>query len=98
MEKIRDILKKRIMILDGAMGTMVQSYNLTENDFRGEKFKYHSNDLKGNNEVLSLTRPDVISAIHSSYLEAGADIIETNFLVQIQYHKKITSSKISYMN
>ena len=78
MEKIKDILKKRIMILDGAMGTMVQSYNLTENDFRGEKFKYHSNDLKGNNEVLSLTRPDVISAIHSSYLEAGADIIETN--------------------
>ena len=78
MEKIKDILEKRIMILDGAMGTMVQSYNLTENDFRGEKFKYHSNDLKGNNEVLSLTRPDVISAIRSSYLEAGADIIETN--------------------
>ena len=78
MEKIKDILKKRIMILDGAMGTMVQSYNLTENDFRGKKFKYHSNDLKGNNEVLSLTRPDVISAIHRSYLEAGADIIETN--------------------
>ena len=57
---------------------MVQSYNLSENDFRGERFKDHANDLKGNNEVLSLTRPDVISAIHRSYLEAGADIIETN--------------------
>ena len=56
MEKIKDILKKRIMILDGAMGTMVQSYNLTESDFRGEKFKYHSNDLKGNNELLSLNQ------------------------------------------
>ena len=78
MEKIRSIFKNKVLVLDGAMGTMVQSYNLSENDFRGERFKDHPNDLKGNNEVLSLTRPDVISAIHRSYLEAGADIIETN--------------------
>ena len=78
MEKIINIFKNKIMVIDGAMGTMVQSYKLTESDFRGKQFKDHSNDLKGNNEVLSLTRPDVISAIHRAYLEAGADIIETN--------------------
>ena len=78
MEKIKDIFKKKILIIDGAMGTMVQSYKLDESDFRGDRFKNHSDDLQGNNEVLSLTRPDVISAIHRSYLEAGADIIETN--------------------
>ena len=78
MEKIKEIFKKKILVIDGAMGTMVQSYKLGEADFRGTRFKDHSNDLKGNNEVLSLTRPDVISAIHRSYLEAGADIIETN--------------------
>ena len=69
MEKIKSIFKNKVLVLDGAMGTMVQSYNLSENDFRGELFKDHPNDLKGNNEVLSLTRPDVISAIHKSYLE-----------------------------
>ena len=78
MEKIKSIFKNKVLVLDGAMGTMVQSYNLSENDFRGERFKHHPNDLKGNNEVLSLTQPDVISSIHRSYLEAGADIIETN--------------------
>ena len=78
MEKVKEIFKNKILVIDGAMGTMVQSYKLGEADFRGTRFKDHSNDLKGNNEVLSLTRPDVISAIHRSYLEAGADIIETN--------------------
>ena len=78
MEKIKDIFKKKILIIDGAMGTMVQSYKLNESDFRGDRFKEHSDDLQGNNEILSLTRPDVISEIHRSYLEAGADIIETN--------------------
>ena len=78
MEKIKEIFKKKILVIDGAMGTMVQAYKLGEADFRGTRFKDHSNDLKGNSEVLSLTRPDVISAIHRSYLEAGADIIETN--------------------
>ena len=78
MEKIKNIFKNKIMVIDGAMGTMVQSYKLTESDFRGSQFKDHANDLQGNNEILSLTRPDVISAIHKSYLDAGADIIETN--------------------
>jgi 5-methyltetrahydrofolate--homocysteine methyltransferase len=76
--RIEDILKQRILILDGAMGTMVQRYDLTEEDFRGERFKTWPHDLKGNNDLLSITRPDVILAIHKQYLEAGADIIETN--------------------
>ncbi|MCU0429286.1 MAG: methionine synthase [Cytophagaceae bacterium] len=71
-------LEKRILILDGAMGTMIQRYKLTEEDFRGERFKDHPRDLKGNNDLLALTRPDVLLAIHRQYLEAGADIIETN--------------------
>lgn len=71
-------LPSRIMYLDGAMGTMVQRYKLTEEDFRGAEFKDHVKDLKGNNDLLVLTRPDVIAEIHKQYLEAGADIIETN--------------------
>ncbi|ARP88056.1 methionine synthase [Bordetella genomosp. 9] len=71
-------LGSRILILDGAMGTMIQRYKLTEADFRGERFAEHGKDLKGDNELLSLTRPDVISEIHRQYLEAGADVIETN--------------------
>jgi 5-methyltetrahydrofolate--homocysteine methyltransferase len=76
--KIKDILKKRILVLDGAMGTMIQRYKLEENDFRGERFKNHAHPLRGNNDILSITRPDVIEAIHREYLEAGADILETN--------------------
>lgn len=77
-QKLRDILQKRIMVIDGAMGTMIQTYNLTEEDYRGERFKDHGSPLKGNNDLLCLTRPDVIRAIHDRFLEAGADIIETN--------------------
>ena len=72
------ILTQRIAILDGAMGTMIQRYKLTEADFRGERFKDHAKDLKGNNDLLQLTRPDVIREIHEQYLAAGADILETN--------------------
>ena len=75
---IREIFKERILVLDGAMGTMVQSYHLTENDFRGDRFKDHPKDLKGNNDLLCLTRPDVVGEIHKSYFDAGADIVETN--------------------
>ena len=71
-------LEQRILILDGAMGTMIQKYQLTEEDYRGERFKDWKSPLKGNNDLLSLTRPDIIEAIHREYLEAGADIIETN--------------------
>jgi 5-methyltetrahydrofolate--homocysteine methyltransferase len=75
---IRKELQKRILIIDGAMGTMIQRYQLTEADFRGERFKDHPSDIKGNNDLLNITRPDIIKAIHAEYLEAGADIIETN--------------------
>ena len=68
------ILAQRIAILDGAMGTMIQRYKLGEADYRGERFKDHAKDLKGNNELLSLTRPDVIQDIHEGYLAAGADM------------------------
>ena len=72
------ILQQRIVILDGAMGTMIQRYKLTEADFRGARFADHPKDLKGNNDLLVLTRPDVIREIHGQYLAAGADLIETN--------------------
>ena len=73
-----EILSRRIAILDGAMGTMIQRYKLAEADYRGERFRDHPKDLKGNNELLQFTRPDVIGEIHEKYLAAGADIIETN--------------------
>src|SRR5580765_2506773 len=76
--RLSSLLTDRILILDGAMGTMIQRYKLTEADFRGERFANHPKDLKGDSDVLVLTRPDVISAIHQEYLAAGADIIETN--------------------
>ncbi|HLW74854.1 MAG TPA: methionine synthase [Gammaproteobacteria bacterium] len=76
--ELERLLAERILVLDGAMGTMIQGYGLTEVDFRGERFQAHPKDLKGNNDLLTLTRPDVIGAIHKAYLEAGADIIETN--------------------
>jgi len=72
------LLKERILLLDGAMGTMIQRYKLSEEDYRGERFEDFSKDLKGNNDLLSLTRPEVIRKIHEAYLEAGSDIIETN--------------------
>jgi 5-methyltetrahydrofolate--homocysteine methyltransferase len=78
MSNILDILKERILVLDGAMGTMIQRYVLTEDDFRKGWFENHSKSLKGNNDLLSLTRPDIIETIHRQYYEAGADIAETN--------------------
>jgi len=75
---IRDLLEKRILVLDGAMGTMIQKERLEEKDFRGERFADHPGDLKGNSDLLTLTRPDVIERIHREFLDAGADIIETN--------------------
>src|SRR6478672_10465051 len=78
MTKITDELKKRILIIDGAMGTMIQRYKLEEEDYRGERFANWHTDVKGNNDLLSITRPEIIAAIHKQYLDAGADIIETN--------------------
>ena len=77
-QALPEILKTRIAILDGAMGTMIQRFKLAEADYRGERFKDFPKDIKGNNELLSLTRPDVIRDIHEGYLAAGADLIETN--------------------
>lgn len=75
---LKEILQKRILVLDGAMGTMIQRYNLSEEDFRGTRFASHPRQLKGNNDILVLTRPDIIQGIHEKYLIAGADIIETS--------------------
>jgi 5-methyltetrahydrofolate--homocysteine methyltransferase len=77
-DRLHALLSTRILLLDGAMGTMIQRHPLTDADFRGDRFRAHPRDLKGNNDLLVLTRPDIISGIHGEYLEAGADIIETN--------------------
>ncbi len=78
MSKLIDLLKERILVLDGAMGTMIQRHKLEEEDFRKGWFENHNHSLKGNNDLLSLTRPDIIEDIHRQYFEAGADIVETN--------------------
>ncbi|MEG9328462.1 homocysteine S-methyltransferase family protein [Salinimicrobium catena] len=78
MSKLEELLSEKILVLDGAMGTMLQDYRFTEEDFRGERFTQWSVPLKGNNDVLSLTQPDAIAAIHRQYFLAGADIVETN--------------------
>ena len=78
LEQLHKIVEQRIMVIDGAMGTMIQEYGLDEADYKGSKFEHLPQDLKGNNDLLSITRPDVIENIHKAYLEAGADIIETN--------------------
>lgn len=88
---IQDILKERILVLDGAMGTMIQRHKLTEEDFRNEELKNHPHPLKGNNDLLSITHPDIIKDIHRQYFEAGADIAETNTfgsttVAQADYH------------
>jgi Methionine synthase I (cobalamin-dependent), methyltransferase domain len=75
---LEQLLKERILLLDGAMGTMIQGWKLGEQDYRGDRFARYPHDLKGDNELLVLTRPEIIETIHTQYLEAGADIIETN--------------------
>ena len=78
MQNLFEILKSRILVLDGAMGTMIQQYKFSEFDYRGERFKNYPSSVKGNNDLLSLTQPEAIKTIHEKYLEVGADIIETN--------------------
>jgi len=78
MKTIRDCLKERILVIDGAMGTMIQRHKLTEADYRGERFKNWQCDVKGNNDLLNITQPEIIIGIHLQYLDAGSDIIETN--------------------
>nr|WP_017801707.1 methionine synthase [Winslowiella toletana] len=101
-EALQQQLAKRIMVLDGGMGTMIQSYKLEESDFRGERFADWQSDLKGNNDLLVLTRPDIISAIHDGYLAAGADILETNTfnsttIAMADYHMESLSAEINFV-
>ncbi|RZV51361.1 MAG: methionine synthase, partial [Pseudomonadales bacterium] len=77
-QRLRDALAERILVIDGAMGSMIQGYKLAEDDFRGERFQSHHKNLAGNNDLLNISRPDVIEEIHRAYLDAGADILETN--------------------
>ena len=107
IEALKREVKERILILDGAMGTMIQRYKLDEEGYRGTRFKDHKRDLKGNNDLLVLTKPEIISEIHNAYLEAGADIIETNTfnaqavsqsdydLADIAYEMNVAAAKIA---
>ncbi|MBD0852272.1 homocysteine S-methyltransferase family protein [Maribacter arenosus] len=101
MKDIKSILNTRILVLDGAMGTMLQRYKFTEADFRGERFKDWTSPLQGNNDLLSLTQPKAISTIHGKYLEAGADIIETNTfssttIAMADYHMEELVYELNY--
>ncbi|MCW8812467.1 MAG: methionine synthase [Chlorobium sp.] len=101
VETFKKLLAERILVLDGAMGTMIQHHNLSEEDFRGERFKNHTHDLKGNNDLLSITQPEIIKGIHRAYFEAGADIIETNTfngtpISQADYHTELLTYEINF--
>jgi len=101
MANIRDILKGRILVLDGAMGTMLQRYKFTEEDFRGERFKDWEHPLQGNNDLLSITQPDAIAEVHRKYFAAGADIIETNTfsgttIAMADYHMEDLVYELNY--
>ncbi|RNL82769.1 5-methyltetrahydrofolate--homocysteine methyltransferase [Sinomicrobium pectinilyticum] len=101
MSAIKAELQKRILVLDGAMGTMLQRYHFTEEDFRGERFKDYAHPLKGNNDLLSLTQPKAIAEIHARYFEAGADIVETNTfsgttIAMADYHMENLVYELNY--
>jgi 5-methyltetrahydrofolate--homocysteine methyltransferase len=100
---IQSILKERILILDGAMGTMIQRHKLEEEDFRNEALKNHPHPLKGNNDLLSITRPEIIKGIHRQYFEAGADMVETNTfsgttIAQADYHLEHLVDDINFQS
>lgn len=107
MSKIKEEIKKRILVLDGAMGTMLQRYKFEEEDFRGERFKDFPHPLKGNNDLLSITQPEAVKSVHRAYFEAGADIVETNtfsgttigmadyYLEDLVYELNFQSAKIA---
>ena len=88
-QELKNQLDEKILFMDGAMGTMIQQYKLEEKDFRSERFKDHAVDLKGNNDLLSITKPEVIKEIHLAYLNAGSNIIETNTFNSTPYRKGI---------
>ncbi|MGA0555707.1 methionine synthase [Larkinella sp. VNQ87] len=103
MEKITDLLQQRILLLDGAMGTMIQRYKLTEEDYRGTRFADWPHELKGNNDLLSITQPHIIKEIHRQYLDAGSDIIETNtfsgtWVAMADYHMEELVYELNYQS
>ena len=98
MTPIEIALQEKILVLDGAMGTMLQAYKFEEEDFRGERFKDHPSPLKGNNDLLSLTQPEAIKAVHREYFEVGADIVETNTFSSTSIGMAIMPWKIWFMN
>ena len=98
---IKDVLREKILVLDGAMGSLIQQYNLTDADYRGERFKNFPHEVKGNNDLLSITRPDVIKEIHAKYFAAGADIAETNTfsgtsIAMADYHMEDLVYELNY--
>ena len=95
--QLQKLTQERILVIDGAMGSLIQQYKLTEKDFRGERFKDFHRDIQGNNDILSITRPDVIKAIHKAYLDAGADIIETNTSAVHLLRKQIMNWNLRFM-
>jgi 5-methyltetrahydrofolate--homocysteine methyltransferase len=100
-DKLKKLLAEKILVIDGAMGTMIQRHKLTEEDFRGERFKNHPHDLKGNNDILCITQPEIIKGIHRAYFEAGADIVETNTfngtpISQADYHTENLTYEINF--
>ena len=102
-EQLKKILSERILVIDGAMGTMIQRHKLTEKDFRSERFKDYPHDLKGNNDLLSITQPEIIKGIHRAYFEAGADIVETNtfnanIISQADYHLQDLAYELNYQS
>ena len=102
-ENLKKLLSERILVIDGAMGTMIQRHKLTEKDFRGERFKDYPHDLKGNNDLLSITQPEVIKGIHREYLAAGADIVETNTfsanaISQADYHLEELAYEMNFQS
>jgi Methionine synthase I (cobalamin-dependent), methyltransferase domain len=101
VNNFKKILEEKILVLDGAMGTMIQRHKLTEEQFRGERFKDHSHDLKGDNDILCITQPEIIKSIHRAYFEAGADIVETNTfngtpISQADYHMQDLVYEINF--
>ena len=101
MNRLQDLTKQRILVLDGATGTMIQKYQLSESDFRGTRFRDIPGQLKGNNDMLCLTRPDIVEEIHRKYLEVGADIISTNTfssqrISQADYHLEDFAREMAY--
>jgi 5-methyltetrahydrofolate--homocysteine methyltransferase len=101
LQQLIDLLQQRILVMDGAMGTMIQRYNLTEEDYRGSRFADFAHSVKGNNDLLSLTRPDIIAAIHRQYFEAGSDIVETNTfsatsIAMADYHMEDLVYELNY--